>query len=383
MNRHLIFKAICAAAILGAWGVNYDRALAGELPDKEAYPIPFQRSDGVWGYVNHQHCWVIPPKFEVAFDFQEGVARVMMPIGDVRFIDRNGALVITSEQVERSRFGKVVDLFWNDFSEGLLRVSVRVQGDDKYGFIDKSGRFAISPQFDDADPFSEGLAVVSIGEEIGKRRAGFIDRTGHFVINPKFDFADSFHESLALIKANGYYGFINRSGRYAIPPKFDAALIFSEGLAPVRIAANWGFIDKTGALKIPAQFNAAYAFSNGRAAVKVSQKWGFIDSKGSILIKPNFDDVMPFREGLAAVRVGDEWGYIDLRGATVTEPQFSWAESFSNGRAIVFVGGEYGGSGGRMHQITRDGTVLLDPTCNALIAHTHAPGPTYSKRNRN
>ena len=30
----------------------------------------------------------------------------------------------------------------------------------KYGFIDKSGKMVIEPQFDDAEPFSEGLAKV-------------------------------------------------------------------------------------------------------------------------------------------------------------------------------------------------------------------------------
>ncbi len=29
-------------------------------------PYPFQRSDGKWGYVNDDHCWVIEPQFEGA-----------------------------------------------------------------------------------------------------------------------------------------------------------------------------------------------------------------------------------------------------------------------------------------------------------------------------
>lgn len=377
------FKTICVAAILCACGVRSDQASAGELSSHEAYPIPFQRSDGIWGYVNHQHCWVISPKFELAFDFQEGVARVWMPIGNVRFIDRNGTYVVTSEQVERSRNWQGVDMLFDDFSEGLLPVSLRMHDGRKYGFLDKSGRVSISPQFDDAHPFNEGLAVVRIGEKVGKRKSGFIDRTGRFAINPKFDQAESFSEGLAAVRTDKYYGFIDRSGRYVIPPMFDAALIFREGMAPVRIGAKWGFIDKSGAWKVPAQFDAAYAFSDGRAAVKVSRKWGFIDSEGETLITPNFDDVGLFHEGLAAVRVGNKWGYIDPKGAIVIEPQFSWAANFSNGRATVFVGGDHGGVGGRMHQITRSGTVLLDPTCTAPMVHPRAAPPMNSKRRRN
>ena len=46
----------------------------------------------------------------------------------------------------------------------------------KYGFIDKSGKMVIEPQFDNAEPFSEGLAQV---EKDGK--LGFIDKSGKVV----------------------------------------------------------------------------------------------------------------------------------------------------------------------------------------------------------
>lgn len=41
---------------------------------------------------------------------------------------------------------------------------VNVNG--KYGYIDKTGKIIITPQFDEAYPFSEGLASVKIGGKI-------------------------------------------------------------------------------------------------------------------------------------------------------------------------------------------------------------------------
>ena len=38
------------------------------------------------------------------------------------------------------------------------------KSDGKYGFIDKTGKYVINPQFDDAEAFSEGLARVWIGD---------------------------------------------------------------------------------------------------------------------------------------------------------------------------------------------------------------------------
>ena len=40
----------------------------------------------------------------------------------------------------------------------------------KYGFIDKSGKVVIEPQFDVVRAFSEGLAIVAIEVEEGKGR---------------------------------------------------------------------------------------------------------------------------------------------------------------------------------------------------------------------
>jgi len=47
----------------------------------------------------------------------------------------------------------------------------------KTGFIDKTGKFVIEPKFDNAGPFSEGLARATITEG-GEEKSGFIDHSG-------------------------------------------------------------------------------------------------------------------------------------------------------------------------------------------------------------
>jgi WG containing repeat len=46
--------------------------------------------------------------------------------------------------------------FAGSFSQGLARVQLR----NRIGYIDKTGKLVISPQFDDAGSFSEGLATI-------------------------------------------------------------------------------------------------------------------------------------------------------------------------------------------------------------------------------
>ncbi|MFB8790419.1 MAG: S-layer homology domain-containing protein [Potamolinea sp.] len=61
--------------------------------------------------------------------------------------------------------------------------------------------FAIQPQFEQADAFSEGLARVKIGE-----KWGYIDNKGNLVIQPQVDEANSFSEGVALVRVSQNLG---------------------------------------------------------------------------------------------------------------------------------------------------------------------------------
>ena len=63
---------------------------------------------------------------------------------------------------------------------------------------------------------------------------GFIDKSGKVVIEPQFDWVGAFSEGLARVKKDGKYGFIDKSGKVVIEPQFDEVRAFSEGLAKVR-----------------------------------------------------------------------------------------------------------------------------------------------------
>ena len=64
----------------------------------------------------------------------------------------------------------------------------------KWGYVDQAGKFVIAPQFDSADPFSEGMAEVELNG-----RLGWISTDGHFVIQTKYFKAGPFKEGLAWV----------------------------------------------------------------------------------------------------------------------------------------------------------------------------------------
>ncbi len=299
-----------------------------------------------WGYIDRAGKIVISPRFDKAWSFSEGLARVQSGGDETAwgFINAKGLFVIPPKRI----------MVVPEFSEGL--VMVYVQGNK--GFMDRTGQVVIQPEYEGAFDFKESLAAVSVWKarlfRKGVLRHGYIDKRGKMVIAPRFWEAWPFSEGLAYVTIDGgedgmsgKRGYINKTGEFVIPPKFDLALPFSDGLAAVEIDGKWGFIDKKGKFVIPAQFKNADGFSEELAQVKVGDKWGYVDKTGQIRIPPQFDTTRKFHEGMAAVGKDDatgesKWGYIDKSGDMKVEYQFDTAWRFENGLASVRLGEKRG-----------------------------------------
>jgi len=264
----------------------------------------------------------------------------------------------------------------SDFSEGLAAVRIGDWKKGKWGFIDKAGREVVPPQYNDwwsyedgALAFRDGLARVAIGDwETGM--CGFIDKTGKEVVPCMYGEARLFSEGLAAVQVcdgTGKWGFIDKTGSEVIPPQYDKVYDFSDGLAMVMIAdredekywntRKWGFIDKTGKEVVPVIYDEVGEFREGRACVVQDGKLGFIDETGAIVIPLSYEspypshqawyrDIMPyFSEGLAPIWDGDaysgKYGYIDRDGNVVIPFVYDYAAQFSEGLAYVSKGGTF------------------------------------------
>ena len=280
-----------------------------------------------------------------------------------------------------------------------------------YGFIDKSGNEVVKIQYDGANSFSDGMAVVAVGDEDEDVSYGYIDKTGKLVIDTKYEYASDFSEGAAMVSMNPYsgqfscidktgqtlfdiecycpysfsegmakvemgaiddtrHGFVDKNG-HMLFPQFEEASDFHEGLAAVSIDNHYGYIDKTGQVVIEMQFAYASDFSEGLAAVKVGDdddaKYGYIDKTGQMVIAPQFAEASAFSQGLAAVSLNDdeyeeysEFGYIDKTGQIVIEPQFSFAAKFSEDLAAVQLDYEDG-----YGFIDRSGNMIISPQYSA------------------
>jgi hypothetical protein len=264
---------------------------------------------------------------------------------------------------------------------------------DHRAATDRTGTFAISPQFDDAAPFSEGLAFVIVGD-IKTGKVGYIDTIGKMVIAPQFDSgvvppgeladryfknrtyvfrAKSFSEGLAAVRigdeSTGMCGYIDKTGAIVIPPQFNYAVDFKEGRAVIRIGdestGKYGYIDKTGKVVINPQFAFAHDFSEGLAEVEVAQRYGYIDRAGTMIVPPISEVGNPkFSEGLAPMMIGGRWGYFDKTGKVAINPQFAWADQFSEGLALVGVGDRATRKSG---YIDHTGQMIISPPFDSWV----------------
>ena len=151
------------------------------------------------GFINSAGTFVVPPKFERAEAFSDGLAAVKTG-GLWGFID------VTGKQVVEPRFQSA-----SSFSGGRAVVGL---GGGLWGYIDKSGTTVIPPRFKDAGPFSEGLAAVCCDEG----RARYIDTSGRWAFEtpPLQGFTDAgrFVDGIALIETKGGGGaYIDRLGK--------------------------------------------------------------------------------------------------------------------------------------------------------------------------
>lgn len=375
-KRSILFLGIVCALVLLVVGIVFwysttdSNTVEGKFGEEQATLLDDTEDDGTEvalfcitsknykkGFIDNTGKIIIKPKFDeaglISQGFSDGLARVA--IGKkICYINRKGKTKFFLDPKFHSAA---------KFSEGLAAVGCVVGREERYGYINKTGRIVIDPQFSSAAEFCEGFACVQIGGKASGMIGGvygYIDRNGEYVVEPKFDYAESFSEGLACVqigarpgglfedfggKVGGKFGYIDNGGNYAIEPQFKWASSFSESLAVVVIGRKAGFINKSGEIVIEAKFDSAMPFSDGLASVKVGDKSGYIDKMGRFVIEPQFKwAAYSFYEGLAAVYDGKKkkFGFIDKTGSFVIEPRFGLPGYFTNGLSRVDMGSYWG-----------------------------------------
>ncbi len=235
----------------------------------------------------------------------------------------------------------------------------------KYGYIDITGKFVISPKFSFATNFFDEVAFVRLEGD------GFwhlINKYGEFVSDAKIscercEFSDGLAEARSI--DSGLFGYIDSTGIFVIPPQFDKVEKFHNGYAIVSLKEGGKtYIDKSGKIITPpdnflymSDFDSGAASLSIKPAIHDNPAYGVINSSGEIIVPFSFAQILEFSDGMAAARPKDSlaWGYMDVNGNIFIEPKFDYAGTFSEGLAVVTQG--YNGKCG---YIDKSGQQVID-----------------------
>jgi hypothetical protein len=366
----------------------------GVLPFKEKYAAVCKgcKSDanklyfhgGKWGYINDLGQLIIQYKFNEVGSFSEGLAPV--------------CIGCSQEMITNSSDGHTFGIAYKD---------------GNFGYINPAGELVIDFKYTSAAEFSQGLALVSIGQHFS-----YINTQGKIVSSHHYEFGETIYQSIARVKRNGKYGIINDRGTEVLPAEYDLIGNFEDGLAIVCKGCTeinfekgkYGVISNTGKLLVPADFKKIKNFStelikvytidgkegfvnkynsdepiiydeaddfptNGFALTRIGKKYGYIDETGSIIMPPKYDRAEEFRDGVAKVYIQNDLYFLTSEGKEITiKKKYDSIGIFKEGFAPVAINGKWG-------YINQNADEVIPPDYEEVSVYGYSEGLVAVKKN--
>lgn len=253
------------------------------------------------------------------------------------YLNTKGEKTIDLQKLNMPEGKEVSEIF--NFQNGLAMVRIKDIG------------------FDDSD---DGNSCIIYAENVnlypGNWYYGFINKSGNWAIKPELESATTFNDSVSIVERDKKAYFLANNGEFITNLDKNVGS-FSEGYAIEYTDEGYYFIDKQGERISNQSFQRANPMSNGMAAVQIDDKWGFIDTTGSIVIKPRYYVRSDFNEGLAAVSLQSDTisnggsfieAFIDKSGKEIIpfKRNVDYSEfknGIAKGRRFIYSDGRYTG----------------------------------------
>jgi hypothetical protein len=350
------------------------------------FPVPMKNR---MGFIDSLGNVVLPPVYESAHEFSEGLCAVRMN-GLYGFINASGKVIIPYQFDYATQFNEGLALVFHGkkplfihkqgkeaFSVDYAGMSSMDQGrahvwtnSGKTGFIDKTGRLIVDTAFQYIGKFSEGLAVAEgVGhnpygsDEIKMNlRVTIIDSLGHMIL-PFGQYSEingpsegyflavlagkNENESGGEVLLNGKgqivyrfskreYSFSSRvsNGIFKISRQKNTRNPNSETY-DVYITPDGKTVYENKKTEFCENFQENFAFGRYR-----SGKQFFINRQGKVIAEYTDLKGQGFTNGLALAKVDGRWGVIDTTGRFILKPQFEEVQALI-GSFVVFEDPDY------------------------------------------
>lgn len=354
-----VFVALCVMALV--------QSVHGQLQPQQ------DEASMLWGYVNNDGAWVIAPQYYSADIFLDGLGRVTNADSFYGMIDASNELIIP-----------FTHLYLGAESDGLIHAQDLTTG--LFGYYSHSGKLVVPFKYEKANAMSSGLGAVR-----ENNLWGFIDKTGKMVITPQFDgtknsysddwlsdfdldFGYNFYGNYATVKRNGNTGLIDKSGKTIIDFQYGSLALYEQDKFLIASKCDgknciYGVLGLNGQTIISFEYSYVEVASGYFKLFQGSTKEllfgspsggviGIADYNGKIIAPCKYDNdgdhllsnlSLSFSnkrskgsgvyDNMVLLRKNNLWGYLDLNGNEVIPFQFEDASAFRMDSAEVSLNG--------------------------------------------
>jgi hypothetical protein len=192
-----------------------------------------------------------------------------------------------------------------DYRDGMARVMKYAHGGKTiYGYIDETGELMVEVKYRVAEDFNNGIAIVADNEY----RHGVIDKSGKEIIPCRYHSDLKIRGDYVITSEDGpRCSIFDLKGNCMISGKYDRIIDICEGYASFKLDDSYGVVNcENGEERIFEETVAHIdTFVNGFAVVYAAKYYGglkgMINCRGEYIIPPIYFNVNQFSNGLARV----------------------------------------------------------------------------------
>lgn len=276
------------------------------------------RQGALFGYLDCNQTVVFPAVWDFAAPFNPDFGFAIVRQAEMYgVINRQGEWTIPPSQT-----------FVQDIGEGYFAVAdTQRKG---FAILDPQGQRLFPFPFNPVYPFEEGFAMGRVGDKLL-----LFNPQGHVSAEipngrpVKGSPPGMISEGKVAVNVNGYLGYWQVDGKQLTPTEYDQAHPYAQGRARVMKEGKLGYLDERGQMAIPLQYSDGTDFHDGVAGVQLADgsdkgAWQIIGLDGKLISPALFAKVLPFQFGVAWVarRESNRWGLINNQGIGVNLPAF-------------------------------------------------------------
>lgn len=275
---------------------------------------------------------------------------------------------------KNSDFKKEYSIDCRSIGEGLIVI----KKDEKCGYADIYGNIVLEPDWEDADPFLNGLAIVEHGfgttyvidhngrNVIGsywygimragdffitldydfsasKIYKGLIDNKGTVILEAKYDGVDVLTPSCFAVEKNSKYGLYNLQGEEILEIQYERLSSIKNRLIVVKNGDKYALYNSEGKAVSEFIYDSVGYASGDFVPVSANGKSGFVDLDGNVVIDLIYDKTFSFSaDGFVETQINDKVGYIDAKGNVVIPFEYESLGTFRDGKARAKKDGRWG-----------------------------------------